>query len=165
MDVNQGLTLGVDGLLIFEISNQEFCSDMRFVTAILNLKEAASNLSRMPKSEIQFNDDKYKLINIYKTLNYNTVKQKNDTRIILFDIFQTRFGFLVDKVSEILTTEKIFINKSLDMILSSRIKYIKGYLIFENRKILLLDFERITKELNKLSPLDNFKYVEKRMSE
>ena len=165
MDINQDLTLGVDGLLIFEISSQQFCSDMRFITAILSLKEASSNSSKMIKSEIQFNGDNYKLINIYKILNFNAVKQKSETRIILFDIFQKKFGFIVDKVSEILTTEKIFVNKSLDMILSSAIKYVKGYLIFENRKILLLDFERITKELNKLCTVDNYRIAEKRMSE
>lgn len=165
MDINRGLTLGVDGLLVFEINNQEFCSDMRFVTAILSLKEAASNSSKTLKSKVKFNGDNYRLINIYKILNYNAVKQKSDMRIILFDIFQNKFGFMVDKVSEILTTEKIFINKSLDMILSSKIKFIKGYLIFENRKILLLDFERITKELPKLSPINNYKIIGKRILE
>lgn len=154
MELNQSLLLGVEGLLIFEINEQEYCSDMKYVTSILNLNEILSDSKKAPKTEIHVHGGAYRFINIIKILNYEDIKPREEARIILFEMFQRKFGFIVNKVNEILTTEEIFINKSLDLVLGSKKKFIKGYLIFENRKILLIDFESITKDLDNLMSVD-----------
>ena len=154
MMVNIDSFIGISGLLIFKINNQEYCADMKNISAIINLSEFALLSKNNLTNEIEFAGLSFKMIDIHKMLSYNAARIRNCARIILFEFYSKKFGFLADKVSEIITTDRMFMDKSVDIIMNNDKEYIKSILIYENRRILLFDFERISKTLNSLFNAD-----------
>ncbi len=154
MIINQDSIIGIHGLLIFELNNQEYCSDMKNISAIINLNETDFLSKKNFMNEIKFDGLIYEIINIHKLLDYNISRLKGCARIILFELYNKKFGFLADRVTEIITMDRMFKDKSIDLIFEIKKKYIKSVLIYQQRKILLIDFEKISKELNNLVKLD-----------
>ncbi|MCL5028177.1 MAG: chemotaxis protein CheW [Bacteroidetes bacterium] len=154
MVINIDSFIGISGLLIFKLSNQEYCADMKNISAIINLNEFALLSKNKFMNEIKFADFTYTIIDIHKMFNYHVTKLKNGARIILFEIYNKKFGFLVDRVTEIITMDRMFMDKSIDIIMDIDKEYVKSVLIYQNRKILLFDFEKISKNLNNLFKLD-----------
>lgn len=141
------------GLLIYEINGEKFCSDIKEISTILKPSEANLKLRSAIESYVLFDEFEYKLINIHKMLKFNSPKVMKCSKLILFEVFGKRFGFIVDKIIELVTTEKLFVEKSLDLIPHSDKNFISSILKFQNRIIYMIDFEKITKELEKLSGL------------
>ena len=145
MNINQNTLNEIQGLLIFGISNKEFCTDIKNLKTVIKIAE--TKFKDEFKDEVYFDDRLFKIIDIQKMLKIRLEELTTNTRIILFETFGKMFGFFVDRIIEIITTDTIFKQQYLDMIPSSKEDYISGELIIEKRKILMLDFEKISKEL------------------
>ncbi len=143
----------LQGLLIYEINREKFCSDIKEISTILKPSEANMKIKNTFESYVLFDEFEYKLIDIYKMLKLNRPKIMQGSKLILFEAFGKRFGFIVDKIVELITTDKLFVDKSLDLIPHSEKNFIGSILKFQNRTIYMPDFARITKELDELSGL------------
>ncbi len=148
MDIYQGPLEGIKGLLIYKIADMEFCSDVKNIVAILRPDEIVQMKNQNKLHQILFNQLIFKTIDLHKIFGMKPVKMNNNIRIILHEMYGKRFCFLVDSVIEILTTDRMFIDNSLDLIPYSDKNFIKSILKYQNRKIYLPDFEKVTKELN-----------------
>ena len=140
----------VPGLLIFEVDNMIFCTDVRIITVILKPEEiewSHSMSNSENTSSIIFHDQDFKLLNFNKLMNLKRTKDINDSRVILLDVYEKRFAFFVDRVTEILSLDKIFIEKSIDYKPYSDIDFISGVLKFQGRICYFPDYERMAKEL------------------
>ncbi len=150
MDINEGLDKGIQGLLIFILGNKEFCSDIKNITAVIKIDEIKLTYVNKFNDEIYYEGRSFKVIDIHDILKIQMKKLTNNSRIILFNTFGKIFGFITDKVSEIITIDSIFQEKYLDLIPVSKVRYINGELLFQKRRVFLLDFESLSKELKTL---------------
>jgi len=147
MGIYQGSFEGIEGLLIYKIADSEYCSDIFNIIGVLRKEDIF--LSRNENNFIQaiFNNLSYQIIDLHRTYEINSIKESDEVRILLHEIFGKRFCFFVDHVIEIISTDSIFVEKSLDLIPYSGQKPIKYILKYQNRDIFIPDFEVITKRM------------------
>ena len=151
MDIYQGSLEGIKGLLIYKIADKEFCSDVKDIVAILKPDEIVQMKNQNKLHQILFNQLIFSTIDLHKIYGLKPLKMTENIRIILHEMFGKRFCFLVDSVVEILTTDRIFIDNSLDLIPYSDKSFIRSILKYRESNIYLPDFEKITKELYKIT--------------
>jgi purine-binding chemotaxis protein CheW len=131
------------GLVVFEISDMEFCTDIKNVSAIINPDELNQpSLFAATDPKIQINDLIIPIIDIHKFFGVEHKSKSKDNRIVLVEINDKVFGFLVESVKEIFSMSKGF---------KSKLKYSNGYendyllgkLDYESRRLLIPDFSKI----------------------
>lgn len=145
-----GALSGNNGLLIFEINNFEFCIGLHGVKDIIKFTEADPVSRDRVTSEIIAGDARYTLVNIHGLLEFPTVYFGSDSRLILIDVFTKRFGFIVDKVIEIISTDGLFGDDALDYAIPEENKQrFNGVLKYHNRRIIVLNLEKITRDFDK----------------
>lgn len=130
------------GLVVFEISDKEFCTDIRNVSAIINPNELnqLSLSSKDPK--IQINDLIIPIIDIHKLFGADHKSKSKDNRIILVEIQDKVFGFFVERVKEIFSMSKGFKSK-LKFSTGHENDYLLGKLDYESRQLFIPDFSKI----------------------
>lgn len=153
MSINQETLKGIQGLLVFKINDKEYCSDIKNISAVLKLRDAFGGQSNRNNGILYYNDLSFNILDMHKILKINKVEKSTNSRIILFETFCKRFGFLIDKIIEIITTDSIFLENSLDLFPASNKEFISGELIIQDRTIFFMDFEKLSKELKNLEVL------------
>lgn len=139
------------GLLIFEINNIEFCVDSMGIRQILKVTDADLISNNRTISEIILKNARYTLVNIHGLLEFSDVNFGSNSSLILIDIFSKNFGFIVDKIIEIIPVHSLLIDKSLDFIIpGKKNELFSGVLKFGKRKIKMLNLEKITREFDKV---------------
>jgi chemotaxis signal transduction protein len=127
------------GLFIFKIQGQEFCLDLKEIINVLKLSECEIHLNEF-KSELEYAGSKYKVISfdeIYK-LKY---KSSYDARILLIKAKKKLVGFFVDEIVEIMAIDEN--SSKISQLNSNDNPYIKLIVKYENRKMIVPDFEQI----------------------
>ncbi len=148
--MNQDTLDAIEGLLIFDIGNKVFCADTINLDAIIKINDIRFNYKNNFKNEVYYEGQSFRIIDINETLKIPMTGFTNNSRIILFETLGKMFGFMVDKIIEIVTTDSIFRKKYLKLIPTINEKYISGELSLQKRNISLLDLERISSELKTL---------------
>ncbi|MGA8264112.1 MAG: chemotaxis protein CheW [Ignavibacteriaceae bacterium] len=139
------------GLLIFRINNYEFCVDYQSVREIMQFIDVDSIDKKRVTSEIISPRARYTLVNIHGILEFPNVSFGNDSRLILIDTFGKKFGFIVDKVIELIPTTELFSDNAFDFALPHEGKQrFSGVLKYKNRRIMMLNLEKITREFDKV---------------
>jgi chemotaxis signal transduction protein len=144
---------GMEGLLIFNIGGKEFCTNILHLNAIIKINEAKFNEHNHFKDEVFYSGQFFRMIDIKEILNCPSKEFTNDSRIILFESSGKLFGFIADKIIEIVTLDSIFRKKHLRLIPSTELRYICGRLAFMERSIFLLNMEILSNELNSLKKI------------
>ena len=148
MSINLENLRNVRGLIIFEIFEWEFCADIQNIVAIIKPVECQKLYLRNMLTALEFKEMKFSIVDLKnKIFGIKPNEFGDDGRVILFEMFGKRFCFFVRSVIEILTTDRIFIEKSLDFIPVSDKKYIRSHLKYQDRIIHIPDFETLVKEL------------------
>ena len=144
-------TIGrLPGLLIFQINNYEFCIDHQCVREIMKFTDVDSIAKKRVTSEIISPEARYTLVNIHGILEFPNVSFGNDSRLILIDSFGKKFGFIADKIVELIPTTELFSDNTFDFALPHEGKQrFSGVLKFKNRRIMMLNLEKITREFDK----------------
>ncbi len=150
MDINQDTLNWIRGLIIFNICGREYCADIKNLSTVFKANDSRFKEGNRSDNEVYYEGQLYKLIDINTVLKMPLSEITDNSRLILFEIFGKMFGFIADQIIEIITTDLIFQEKFLDLIPATNEEYIKGELLFQNRKILFPDYERISKELSTL---------------
>ncbi len=145
--INQDTLDAIEGLLIFDIGNKVFCADTINLDAIIKLNDVKFNYKNKFKDEVYYEGQSFRIIDINETLKIPVTHFTNNSRIILFETLGKMFGFIVDKIIEIVTTDSIFRKKYLKMKPAINEKYICGELSLQKRNIFLLDLEQLSCEL------------------
>ncbi len=139
-----------EGLVIFEIANFEYCSDIKNVAAILDNNEI-SRLNQHDLKIIEYHKLNFNIVDLHGLYNNTPIKKSVKTRLILCEMFNKRFCFYVDCVKEIISIDKIFFEKSLKIINYSVKNFIKFKLKYQDRVIFIPDFEKISNYINELN--------------
>ena len=102
-------------------------------------------------SEIISPRARYTLVNIHGILEFPNVSFGNNSRLILIDTFGKKFGFIADKIVELIPTTELFSDNTFDFALPHEGKQrFSGVLKFKNRRIMMLNLEKITREFDKV---------------
>ena len=131
------------GLVVFEISEIEFCTDIKNISAIINPNELNQpSLFAAKEPKIQINDLIIPIIDIHKYFGVEHKSKSMDNRIVLVEIQDKVFGFFVERVKEIFSMSKGFKSK-LKFSTGYENDYLLGKLNYESRQLLIPDFGKI----------------------
>ena len=131
------------GLVVFEISEMEFCTDIKYISAIINPNELNQpNILNTKDPKIQINDLIIPIIDIHKFFDVAHKSKSSDNRVILVEIQDKVFGFFVERVKEIFSMSKGFKSK-LKFSAGNESDYLLGKLNYESRQLLIPDFSKI----------------------
>ena len=141
----------IPGIVVFELSSSTFCINLDDVYLIKNIKEISQG--EMPgqfnNGYIWLNNSKIILIDLAKYFDLPAVSLHPSSRIILINHFivdgelTLRYGFMADKVNEIIILGS---NRNYEILNSTKSKnggFLMGSLLFENKKLLMPDFSKI----------------------
>lgn len=130
------------GLVIFELAGKEFCADIRDISAIINPTELyQQNLSEV-ENKIEINNMTIPLVDLYQIYGLRKNDTDGEKRILVVEIKNKLVGFFVEKVKEILTSSKEFLD-NLKFIPYEGKEYLNGALTYEGRKLFLPDLEKL----------------------
>ncbi len=139
------------GLLVFQINNFEFGVELKNVREVIKFTDAEYSTRKRLTSEIISEEGSYTLVNIHGILEFPNVNYGSDSRLILIEAFSKQFGFIVDRVLEIIAVDKLLNDNNLDYIIPHKgNQRFSGVLRFHNRRIIILNLEKITREFYKV---------------
>ncbi len=136
----------ISGLLIFQIGGKEFCVDLQLVTAILKPSEIKTE-RREKRLTNEFSEQQYRVIDFASFYSLYVDKLSESSRVLFMEIYGQKVSFYADKVMEIISLDKIFIEESVEMIPEHEIDYISFEMNIQDRKYYFPDFDRIAKQL------------------
>jgi chemotaxis signal transduction protein len=139
------------GLLIFNFNSHDFCVDIRIVRDIKKCEGVRIAINGEDEAVVYRDDIEYKLISLYKLMNYPEINITDSCRLIFIEVFNNRICFYVERVSEILTTDSLFIDNSLEMNLYHDNKYLTAVLRYKGSEISFINLETISKDIKQLS--------------
>ena len=137
------------GLLTFTIAGLNFCSDMADIVEIINpieLNQDENINSNEP--HINLGILKINLIDLYKIFGLEKKLRTEDERIIVLEINNKFYGFIVDKVFNIYNLDKELKNE-FEFTACERIIHLAGILKYKNENLFLLNSFGMISELLK----------------
>lgn len=143
------LSESIPGLLIFEVDDMIFCTDIRMITVIQKPEEIewGGSVNSRDLTKLNFRGEVYNIINFNRMMKLKRKSIVIDSRILLLDVFERKIAFFVDKVNEMLSLDKLFIEKSINYVPAENIDYVSGILNFQNKSCYFPDYARIVKEV------------------
>jgi chemotaxis signal transduction protein len=139
----------LNGLVVFEISGKEFCTDIKSISAIINPNELNQpSLFDKANPKIQINDLTIPIVEFKGFFGLQNHIGTKDNRIVLVEIQDHVFGFIVDRVKEIFSLSKGFKSK-LKFLNDEKNNYLLGKLEYENRELLIPDLGKIALDKSK----------------
>jgi len=129
--------------------------DIQIVREIKKCEDVRITINSENNAVIYRDEIEYKIIQLYKLMKYPEINITDSCRLVYIEVFNKRFCFYVESVTEILTTESLFVDNSLDMVLSYDNKYLTGIIIYLGKEISFINIETISKGLNQLSNVNS----------
>jgi len=145
MNITSHLTEDCRSLLIFEISDVEYCLSNTILSSIAK----PDNIFRLRASErskyslLRIGNKSIPLIDLKKVLNDKKQHIDENSRVLIIEYKEILFGFLVERIKEIIALDSKFMTTSLQFIPELKIRYIEGTIEFEDRKLMFLNIEKI----------------------
>lgn len=150
MSVENNILAGVQGLLIFCVGDKELSADMGKIITIIRLGEANFKSKKKFGNEVTHEGRLFEIIDINEILKIQMSQFTTDTRIILCEASSNLFGFIADKIIEIITLDATFEEKYLDWLPSPEKDYIAGDLSFQNRRVSLFDLDKLGRDAHSI---------------
>ncbi len=144
---SSALIENISGLLIFQIGNKEFCTDLKLISAIMRPEEVKTDRVGNRLTH-EFSERKYMTIDFAEFFSLEPDKTLDSCRALFLEIYGQKISFYVDKVLEIISLDKIFIEESVEMELSVGEDYISSILSIQDKSFYFPDYDRIAKEVH-----------------
>lgn len=133
------------GLIIYEISNMKFCSNIMDVSNIIQTTrlDFAPDYLEKTITKVTINNIEFPLVNIQLLLKLNKIKISSNNRLLFYESEDVHFLFLVEKIHHIVSVNqesngiKIREKGSIDL------DYIAGAIDLDGSETLILDLEKI----------------------
>jgi len=132
-------------IVVFKLMGHEFGMDILKVLEILNYEPVrpVPQVQSYVEGIINVRGTVYPIFNLRKRLNMQTTEDLENAKFILLHLEETRIGFLVDSVSEILTVEEDRIEKTPEMIDKNKINTIDYIIKQEGRMVIVLNVDAL----------------------
>lgn len=145
-------TVNSDKIVVFKLQEHEFGMDIGKVIEILNY-EPVRPVPQVPsyiEGIINVRGTIYPIINLCRRLNMKEYEEKDQSKFILLQIGQSRVGFLVDSVAEILDIEKTYTEEVPSMLDGTHVSCIEKIINLGERMIIVLDVNILISDEEKL---------------
>ena len=141
----------IPGIIIFEISNLTFCANLDDVYLIREIKEFQQSeiINQNNKGYNRLYNSDIVLIDLAKYFDLPVMGVQPSSRIIIINHFivegevTLRYGFIADKVNEIVTLNYNKNYQILNFAKSENGSFLEGKILYENRELILPDFSKI----------------------
>jgi len=149
MNITSHLTEDCTSLLIFEISDVEYCLS----NTILSCIDKPTNIFQLRATErskyslLRIGNKSIPLIDLKKVLNNKKQHIDENSRVLIIEYKEIQFGLLVERIKEIIALDSKFVMTSLQFIPELKVRYIEGTIEFEDRKLLFLNIEKIITDI------------------
>lgn len=140
---NKNLLKEFTGIIVFNISNKEFCINEKHLVTILNPQNLKSifNNSNV-NDEIKIGDMNIRLFDIRSCFGMTKPLYSENTRILVVLVNEMKIGFIVDKVKELITVDDKIIGEKLKFV-PFKHSYLLGKILYEDRKMYLPNLNEI----------------------
>lgn len=143
-------------LVTFNVADELFAAD------ILSIKEIVfyQAITRIPDSPdfiegfIVIRDEVVPIIDLRKRFYTKEVEIDADTQVIVVSVGNNMMGFVVDIVLRVIKVEKDSLTKAPKLMTRVDVDYLKGVIVFNEQKILVLDFNKILSKSKKVELLN-----------
>lgn len=133
-------------IIVFEISNIDYCTFIKDITAIINptLKYSSNNF-KSELSNIYFEGIDIPVYNLSKILNNNYIPIDDHSRVFVIEMGGQKYGFLVNRIKEIISIDKNYSNINLNFTKRNdeNKTFYSGILDFEGSKYKMLDCSKV----------------------
>ena len=149
MNITSYLTENCKSLLIFEISEVEYCLSNTILSSITkpdNIFPLVAS-ERSKYSLLRIDNKSIPLIDLKKILTDKKQQIDENSRIIIIEYKEIQFGLLVERIKEIIALDSKFVTTSLQFIPKLNVRHIEGTIEFEDRKLMLLNMENIVTDI------------------
>lgn len=149
MNIKSHLTEDCTSLLIFEISDVEYCLSNTMLSSIVkpdNIFQLRAT-ERSKYSLLRIGNKSIPLIDLKKVLNNKKQHIDENSRVLIIEYKEIQFGLLVERVTEIIALDSKFVTTSLQFIPELKVRYIEGTIEFEDRKLIFLNIEKIITDI------------------
>ncbi|MHB8852206.1 MAG: chemotaxis protein CheW [Ignavibacteriaceae bacterium] len=143
---NQSPIENCNGLLTFKVAGQDFCTDMANIVEIINpieLDQEENICSEHP--HVNLGIIKIPIIDLYQMFGFSSKPRGIDDRIIIVEIENQFFGFMVEKISNIYSLDKELKNE-IEFISRKGLIHLAGILKFRKKDLFYLDFLSIVSD-------------------
>lgn len=131
------------GIIVFNISNQEFCINEKNLVTILNPQDYRPQINTPNfNNEISIGDMIVPLFDIHSYFKIPKPSHTDDTRILVAIIDEIKIAFFVEKVKEVITVDAKIIGETLKFVPLKEV-HLKGKILYESREIYLPDLKEI----------------------
>ena len=125
------------GIIVFNISNKEFCVNEKHLVTILNPQKLESEPNNPNvNDEIRIGDILVRLFDIHSYFGISKPLHTENTRILVVLVDEMKIGFFVDMVKELITVDDKIIGEKLKFA-PIKHSHLLGKILYEDRKIYL----------------------------
>lgn len=137
-----------NGLVIFLLKDKLFCADIDIVFAIVNPADYPQNFkdSYIVNSHLEIENFTMSVLDLHSLFDLQKNGITSLSRFICIEINGQAFGFLADKVQEVITLSSSTRN-DFEFIETKDVKNISGEVKYRNMVYTLLDFNKIMNTL------------------
>ena len=137
-----------NGLVIFNLNDKLFCADIDTVFAIVNPADYPKNFknSYLINSHLEIENYAISVIDLHSLFGLNKNKITSLSRFICIEINGQAFGFLADKVEEVITLSSS-IRNDFEFVEFKKEKFVSGKIKHRNLVFVLPDFNKIINKL------------------
>lgn len=134
-------------LISFLLDDKEYAININFVQEVIEEKEITS----VPKSPeymegvIDLRGHIIPIINLRKILGLKEREKKEDTKIAVVEVAETRFGIVIDSVKEVLNIHKFDI-EPVPQFSVEKIEFLEGVAKTKDRLVMLFNLNKILKK-------------------
>ena len=135
-------------IVVFKLLDQEYSIDIMKVLEIVNY-EPIRKVPEVPsyiEGIINLRGTIYPILNLRTRLHMPQNESIDATKIILMNLEETRVGFMVDSVCEILNVEEEEIEQTPNMLEKYESRYINGIIKKEDKMIVIFDEDLLLAE-------------------
>ena len=133
-------------IIVFEISNTDYCTFIKDVTAIINpVTKLQGNNYNSDVTPVLFEGLEIPVFNLSKVMSNRYDSINSHSRIFIIEIGGQKYGFLVNRIKEIISFDKNYSNINLNFIKKNteNKNFCSGILDFEGNKYKMLDCKKI----------------------
>ncbi len=146
-------------LVVFNLNQEEFGIGITQVKEIIKYREVTKlpHVSDYIEGVTNLRGEVIPIICLRKRFGIEEQEVSQDTRIVIVEVHQSRVGFIVDAVTEVMRMPESSIEAPPSTVAGLKSDYLEGVGKVDDRLVILLDVDKLltSEEKNELAEMEN----------
>lgn len=136
----------IKGLFVYRLGDIQFCADVSSIITTIKVDKLTNTYPgpKLKSFKLLINKLEVPIINLHEIFDITLKKFALESRILLYEKENVRFGFFVDQISEMLTIDRK-ISKQIEFLPPNDNEYLFSVMKFEGRLLYLPDYQKIAR--------------------